>query len=218
MKKCAIHQPNFLPWEGYFHKMNEVDCFVILDNVDIVLGTNKAITNRTKIKTPAGEHWISIPIKKGNSKLIHDIQIMDTNWRDKMLKSLELNYRKSKNFSDFFPVIEKIIRCDSDNLSEYNTHGIMEIAKYLNINTPIFIASELKIHSTDRNERIIEICKKCDCNIYFSGRGGKNYHDELMFHQNEINIHYTNFSVLQYEQLFGDFIPGLSIIDKLFNI
>ena len=64
MKKCAIHQPNFLPWEGYFHKMNEVDCFVILDNVDIVLGTNKAITNRTKIKTPAGEHWISIPIKK----------------------------------------------------------------------------------------------------------------------------------------------------------
>jgi hypothetical protein len=218
MKKCAIHQPNFMPWEGYFHKMQEVDCFVILDNVDILLGTNKAITTRTKIKTPNGDQWISIPIKKSNSKLIHDIQIIESNWRDKMLKTIELNYKKSNNFESVFALVEKIIRFDSNNLSEYNTFGITQIAEYLNIETPIIIASNLNIESKERNERIIEICKKSNSSIYFSGNGGRNYHNEQLFEENEIHINYNNFNQTPYNQLFGEFKSGLSIVDKLFNV
>jgi hypothetical protein len=29
----AIHQPNYIPWLGFFHKMKNSDIFVLLDNV-----------------------------------------------------------------------------------------------------------------------------------------------------------------------------------------
>ena len=92
-KVCAIHQPNFFPWLGYFYKIVKSDVFVILDTVDIEIGTADAITNRPKIKTSSGVQWITIPIKKRESKLIKDIQI-DNNrkWRDTMLKTIFFQY------------------------------------------------------------------------------------------------------------------------------
>ena len=215
---CAIHQPNFLPWAGFFHKIIESDVFVLLDNVDLMHGSKISITNRTKIKTPNGEQWLTIPIQKNNSKIIKEIEMVQSPWRDKMLKTIELNYKKSKNFTSFYPVLESIIRYESTNLSDFNTNAIIEICNYLSIETPIIKSSDLNISTTNRNERIIEICKKCNANTYFSGNGGKKYHDENSFNLNQITIKYTTYSENEYPQLFGKYLPGLSIVDQLFNI
>lgn len=214
---CGIHQPNFLPWLGYFYKIAKVDTFVFLDNVDIEIGGSRAITNRTKIKMQSGESWISNPIVKGNIKTISKIGYVQSNWKDKNLKTIFLTYKKAPFFDEIYPLTEQIFSYESYNLSEFNINAIKIICNHIGVQTNFLKASDLMLENEDRNGRIIEICKKCECDIYFSGRGAVNYHDEELFTENNIKIIYTNFQQIPYNQLFGEFIPGLSIIDFLFN-
>jgi len=217
LRTCAIHQPNFMPWLGYFYKIANADVFVILDNVDILTGSAKAITNRTKIKTPNGEQWLTVPIKKGESKAICDIKIQNTNWRVKLLKTIHQNYAKAKYFNEIFPLIEELVHFQTNQLSEYNTNIIKALCKYFNIETELLIASEFANLSTERNQRIIDICNTANCSIYLSGKGGTKYHDIVMFSKNNIQIQVTDFTHPVYTQLYGDFISGLSVLDYLFN-
>ncbi|MCE3259848.1 MAG: WbqC-like family protein, partial [Bacteroidetes bacterium] len=78
-------------------------------------------------------------------------------------------------------------------------------------------ASDLDLQSEDRNERIIEICRHLNGTIYFSGNGGKKYHDESLFVKNGITIKYTDFKPTEYPQVGTPFLPGMSIIDVLLN-
>jgi len=216
-KTCAIHQPNFMPWLGYFYKIATSDVFVILDTVDIVTGTAKAITNRTKIKSTTDTQWLTVPIQKSESKRICDIAMVDNNWRTKILKTVQCNYAKSPHFESFFPILERLIGFESANLAEYNTHLIKEICLILDIHTEIVMASKLNIETEDRNQRIIDICKTLNCDTYYSGKGGTKYHDINLFEKSNIAIKTTNFIHPIYQQQHGVFIEGLSVIDFLFN-
>lgn len=89
------------------------------------------------------------------------------------------------------------------------------IKKIFEIDTTFVKASELQIDSNDRNQRIIDICKQLDADIYLSGKGGKKDHCEENTAKN--NIKYTEFQPKEYKQIGEPFIPGLSSIDYLFN-
>lgn len=217
-KTIAIHQPNLFPWSGYFHKIIQSDVFVFLDNVDIEINTSKAITTRCKIKTANGEQWLTIPYKKGETKTIKQLFYMDNNWREKTLRTITMSYSKTPFFRKVLPLVEEIVFFPSNNIAKYNINAILRICDYLKINNCEFItASDIEIESVDRNGRIIEICKKCNATQYFSGRGGKNYHDESVFFEEGISIVYTNYVQTPYKQLYGGYIPGLSVLDTLFN-
>lgn len=216
---CGIHQPNFLPWSGYFNKIENCDNFVFLDNVDIVKNTSKAITNRVKIKNSQGETWLTVPILKTESKKIHDILINDQiDWKSKHLKTIISNYGKSINKNKFWPVILDIYDFKSDHLSEFNINAIKIISDYLKVKKPIFKkSSDLKINTEDKNLRIIEICQTLNSNIYFSGKGAEKYMNLNAFKEKNIQVNFSNFKEKIYNQRFGEFIQGLSIIDYLFN-
>ena len=217
-KVCAIHQPNFFPWLGYFYKIAKSDVFVILDTVDIEVGTADAITNRTRIKTSSGVQWITVPIRKGESKLIKDIAIDNTGkWRDTMLKTIYFQYKKSKNFEQFYPVVETLVNYNTDSLSEFNVNIIREMCKYMGVSAEIVLASDMESVSSDRNQRLIDICKMNGCYTYLSGNGGRKYHDEQLFADNGVTVRYTDFVHPEYTQLHGDFVKGLSCIDYCFN-
>jgi len=217
-KICAIHQPNFLPWLGYFYKIANSDVFVFLDNVDIVTGTSKSITNRTFIKSNNGKQVLTIPIKKGDSKLISSIEFADNLWRSKLIKTIENSYRKSINFKFYFPVFCEILEFETSKLSEFNINAIIKLCGLLAIKTEFKKASDVENLSTDRNKRIIELCQKSGSSIYFSGKGGANYHDEELFKSSGINLKYTDFKHPVYNQLYDGFEEGLSILDYLFNV
>ena len=154
MKVIGIHQPNFIPWLGYFNKIYSCDVFVILDNVDYQSGNSNSITNRTKIKTAQGELFISVPVRKSESKLIKDIPI-DNNqpWQKKMLKTIQLNYTKAKFFSEIFLVIENVLNSKHEFLSALNIELIKLFCEKLNITTPIILASEMNLSAGEKNNR-----------------------------------------------------------------
>lgn len=217
--KIAVHQPNFFPWLGYFYKISSVDKFVILDNVDIVSGTSTAITNRTKILSTQGEQWLTVPMQKGESKKIQHIQIVDNqNWRVKHIKTLDQVYRKAPFFESTMSLINGIYSKEDHNLSDLNCRIIKEICDMLNISTPIVIASDLNTESSEKNDRLIEICRKLGATAYLSGNGAKKYNDSEKYADKNIELIYTSFPGVVYQQFnSAAFCNGLSIIDVFMN-
>lgn len=216
----SIHQPNFLPWIGYFHKVINSDKFVLLDDVQFPIGDT--FCNRTKIKTNLGEEWLTVPVKnRSNQILIKDILIDENNvWKRKILKKIKLSYQKSDHFDDVYPMIESIIKKSDNYLFNLNYLFLEFVFKYLNIKTTILLSSEIEIANTLNGlDKIISILNSVGATNYLSGSGSgsKRYIDEEVFKQNCIILRWQNYKYKNYNQLHGSFLSNLSIIDLLFN-
>lgn len=219
MKTVAIHQPNYLPWLGYFYKISCSDVFVILDDVDYQSGNATSLTNRTRIKGPNGVFWLTVPVKsKNKSRLIHDIQIDDSqDWQTKQEKTLNNFYGNHAYYSKYAEPIYKVIRKNYHSLSSLNTDLITLICEILEIKTQILISSNLGIFPAHKDEKIAALCKELGASHYLSGSGAKKYNRPEVFQTAGIELSYTNFVHPEYSQKYGPFVPGLSIIDSLFS-
>ncbi|MFH2137128.1 MAG: WbqC family protein [Candidatus Omnitrophota bacterium] len=216
----SVHQPQYLPWLGYFDKISKSDCFVFLDTVQYKI---REFQNRNKIRIKDGCIWLSVPVmSKGHYKQnIDEVCIdNDADWAIEHKKSLMVWYGKSAYFKKYFPFFEDVYSKKWDKLIDLNIYIIKYILEQLKINTPLYLESELG--STKKStERIIEICQKLEADIYLSGSGGKDYMDEGLFSQTGISLQYQQFNHPCYQQQFistaHPFHPYMSIIDLLFN-
>ena len=217
MKKIAILQSNYIPWKGYFDIMGSVDEFVIYDEMQY---TKNDWRNRNKIKTTNGLIWLTIPVKieKLNQK-INETKIADNKWYIKHKNSLQTNYGKATKFKEckdfIFNIYEQASRLDY--ISEINYTFLNEINKFLKISTKISFSTDYNI-GDGKTERLINICKQSNSNIYLSGPSAKNYIDEALFTKNNINLEWFDYiGYKEYEQLYPPFEHGVSILDLIFN-
>ena len=219
MTVAAIHQPNYLPWLGYFHKIKAADIFVFLDTVDYQSGNAFSVTNRARIKGGNGVVLLTVPVSgKTASRRVQDVCVdSSTAWARKHLRSIELSYRRAPYFSQFFGVLGAVLSSPPASLAELNIRLIVELSRYLNFRTPVVWASALGVGAVDRNQRLIEVCQKVGATTYLSGQGGRKYNDEAHFLQHGISLGYTRFIHPEYPQLHGEFVAGLSVIDAIFN-
>lgn len=218
LKKVAIHQPNYLPWIGFFQKMALVDIFVILDNVQF---SKDSYTQRTKIRTKEGWIWLTIPIeKKYYFKPIKDIPLpQDEKWLKKHKMSIISNYSKCKFVDDKFVNEYYSYSGKSEKLQEFNERGLFYLKDKFGIKTEIVRANELDIDANLKStELLVDIVKKVGGNVYISGLGGGKYMDEKKFLMNNIKLVYFEFKPLEYLQRWDGFEPYISAIDLLFNL
>jgi len=218
--RVAIHQPNFLPWTGYFNKIKSVDTFVFFDDVQFERG--KTYTSRTKILVNGMESWLTIPVQhKSDLVLIKDMCVDTTfPWKNKHLKTLELNYKKSSFFQDVFAIIEKVYNQDSPFLIDYNIPLITMISDYMGLKTAFLFSSQLSDPSMTGLEKIIYLLQTTSASTYLSGNGSgsKRYINENEFQKTGISVEWQTYQQVHYPQLnTTEFIPNLSIIDMLFN-
>lgn len=210
-------QPTYIPWMGYFALIDCSDKFVIYDDVQF---DTRSWQQRNRIKTSQGIHMLTIPVSKSasRSRLIYDIIINeDEKWRKKHLKSIEHSYSSSAHFSSFFPVLESCYLNDTNSLSEFNSHIIKELCAYLGIEQKIVFSSSFGCEGT-KVEKLINIVKHLGADEYLSPMGSFEYIDENnLFEKEKISLHYQNFRHPRYNQLHGEFISHMSIIDLLFN-
>ena len=214
----GIHQPNFMPWLGYFYKIWQSDVFVLLDDVQIIK-TGSSYTNRVEINNNGKRAHLTIPIKKSKDYcLINETSIVNNGWKKKALKTLQQNYSKAGFFKQNQDFIFELINYDNDNLAEYNTHFIKAISDKLCFQTSLVKSSDLNVQAKS-TERLIQLVKKVDGKVYLSGSGGDKYQEKNMFEKNGIKLEYNKLPEFKYKQIKTDkFIPGLSIIDAIFNI
>ena len=215
--KIAIHQPDYIPWLGYFYKMYLSDVFVFLDDSQF---QKNYLNNRNKIKTPQGWTYLTIPVerKDGLSTNINETRSIDEkNWKEKHLKTLETNYKKCPYFDEVFPEIKEIIIKKYNNIAELNEALIIHIAKKFGILPKTVVASSTLNIKSSKEQRVLDICKMFDAKEYLSGNGAKDYQKEEDFTKEGIKLIYINYKPIKYNQRFGEFIEGLSVLDYIFN-
>ncbi len=217
MKKIAILQSNYIPWKGYFDMINMVDEFILYDDMQY---TRRDWRNRNKIQTSTGLKWLSIPVEvKGKYfQKINETKISDTRWKKKHWNSISQNYSKTKYFKNYKDIFEDLyLNCHEEFLSQINYKFIKTINKILGIKTKIRWSSEFKLVD-GQTEKLLDICKQCNADIYVSGPAAKNYFDEELASKENIKIEWMDYSgYKEYNQLFAPFEHGVTIIDLILN-
>jgi len=215
--KITIHQPNFFPYPGFFHKLINVDTLVLLDDVQFQFD----LTNRNKIITKNND-WnrISIPTKKSNKFYpINKVEINNKiNWKEKNWKLIFDSYSDSPFFHIYEEYLKNLFSKDHKFLFDINYDTLNKTLTWLDLKINIILSSSLKITGSG-TERLVNICKILDSNEYVSGIGGKRYLNENLFNSNNIKLSFQNYSPIKYTQHHSkNFIENLSILDLLMNM
>ncbi|MFA6384004.1 MAG: WbqC family protein [Candidatus Omnitrophota bacterium] len=212
----SVHQPQYIPWLGYFEKIARSDLFVFLDNVQY---KEREFQNRNRIRTDKGWIWLTVPVvtSEGGRINMSDVRIENSMpWQRKHLGSIKASYAGAPYFNKYYPYFVETLQKKWLKLSDLNVHIVRFIMSELSIVTPTVFESELGI-LTAKTERIIDICKKLNADTYLSGVGAKDYLDESLFPANKITLYYQHFDHPEYRQCFEPFMPYMSAIDLLFN-
>lgn len=213
----SIHQPGYLPWLGYFHKVALSNIHVFLDTVQF---EKNYVDNRNKIKTSQGWSWLTVPVlTKGrfDSLILNTLEIDNKiDWRKKHWQSILQNYRKALFFHQHSGFFENIYQQEWNKLIELNQVIIRYLLEQLGIKSDIVMASCLQA-AGEKSELVLNICKELNAETYISGSMGKGYLDEDRFNEANIKIIYQDYQHPVYQQLYGEFQPYMSVIDLLFN-
>lgn len=217
-KTVVIHQPDFLSYLGFFHRLLHSDLYLVLDDVQFVKGTSQSWMNRDKIKTQNGEKWLTVGVKKSSrNTLINEVLLNNTtNWKEQNLNLLKQNYSKAKYFDEIFPYVQKLYENEDFGLSTFNMKSIFMLMELFDIQIKTVYSSDL-ITTKTKSERLVELLKQVDATHYLSGIGAKDYHIDKPFDEEDIKVIWQDFKHPIYPQLYGEFIPFLSSIDLFFN-
>ncbi|WP_256289023.1 WbqC family protein [Halobellus inordinatus] len=213
-KIVAAHQPNYLPWIGYFHKIHESDVFVVLDDVEYSSGS---WINRNKIKTPDGWSWLSVPV--GDTSVpINEVEIAGNgDWREEHWKSFQQNYANANEFESLASFLEETYDREWASLDALNVHLLKGICDRVGIEYSFVHSSELDTESTGA-ERLAELCDQVDADVYLSGMGADGYMQHESFKEIGVAVEYQDFEHPTYRQRFDGFEPYMSFVDAVMNV
>lgn len=212
----GIHQSQFLSWTPYFYKILKSDKFVVLDDVQF---QKNGVQNRNQIKTPQGAIWLTIPVKSKFGTPINEVEVSNVKVYSKLLKTIELNYKKSPYYNQVYPNIESLFNKKHKYLHKINSESLNEILKFIGTELNIEYSSDLSTAQL-KDDLVIEIIKSLKDDEYLSGKGALGYMDLNKFKKQNIKVYIFDFNYTEYPQLWNKqqrFIPSLSIIDLLFN-
>jgi len=215
--RIGILQPGYVPWLGFFEQMHRSDIFVIYDDVQY---DKESWRNRNRIKTADGVQWLTVPViaKFSEHPLINQVKIDNSSdWNKKHLLTIKQNYSKAPFFKQYIDIFEEAYTKEWEYLIDIDMYFIIKLAECLGINKEKIMKSSTLNIKGDRLERLVEICKRFKANIFYEGASGKNYIDDNYFNEHGIKVEFQDYKHPRYKQLFGDFVPYLSVIDLLFN-
>ena len=214
----AIHQPNYAPWLGYFHKIAQSDTFVFLDDAQYSRGS---YTNRVRIGRAGNAVWLTQPIKREFGGAISETKFSDDNWPEKHLDTLKGTYQSAPAFSEAWPMVQAIWQqVPHEFLADANRYIVEALATAIGLRPQFLTASQLPTDGATGDERLARIMLAAapDGGIYLSGEGGSGYQSPETFSNAGYELRYAGFQHPEYSQNNKPFIAGLSILDALFNV
>jgi len=222
MKTLTAHQPAYLPWLGLFHKISLADIYVFMD--DRQYSTNDKYINKNYVfnKNKNQKHLLSVPLKTKGSMNINIFDVLIDNsqeWQYKHFETIRHFYNKSRFYDEIIKFLEPFYNRKYYYFSDLAYDMLQMFLKILSINTIIIKASDMNIFS-NKNQYLIDICKKTGSERYIFGEQGKKYIDKSLWEQNNIECFIQSYVHPVYPQKNNcdGFVSHLSIIDLLFNV
>jgi len=213
----AIHQPNYLPWLGFFHKMSAADIFVFLDTVQF---SKNSFQNRNKIRTSQGWQWLTVPIlaKGRTGQLTKDVRAnLRVNWQEKHWHSIQQNYGRASYFRVHRGFLEDAyLGNEWQLLVDVSMHFIKYMAHSLGITCETIRSSSLGVTGTG-TDHLLDICLAVGGDVYLSGPSGSAYLDLERFSQAGVGVRFHAYHHPSYAQCFEPFLPQMCAIDLLLN-
>lgn len=220
MTLVAIHQPNFLPWLGYFDKIRRADVFIVLDDAQFQK-TGATWSNRVQLLIAGAPAWITMPIVRAyhGTRTISEMEIDDRSpWRDKLLRTIDLNYRRTPHFGTVYPWLASLVKLQTKSLVEYNLHAIRETLDAIGLTSKTLVLSSGLSVQTRATDRLIELVRAVGGDAYLAGGGAQGYQEDRLFGEAGLELVNQAFQHPVYRQHNSPtFVPGLSIVDGLMN-
>ena len=179
----AIMQPYLFPYIGYWQLINAVDVFVIFDDVNFI---KKGYINRNLILVGGKSQQFTLElIGASQNKLINEIEVGNNS--QKLLKTIEMSYKKAPYFDNVYPIIEDILNNKEKNLAKFIGYSLEQISSYLKLNTKFIYSSDIeKDNSLKAQDKILDICKKLNATSYMNAIGGQELYSKEIFKENGI--------------------------------
>lgn len=210
-------QSNYIPWKGYFDLINQVDEFILYDDMQY---TKNDWRNRNLIKVADGRQWLTIPVRqRGRSKQkILDVEVASNHWRRKHWQSLLIHYGKAHCFKQYRNCFERLYLDDDERfLSRINYRFLKLINEILGIGTRLSWSSDYVLQG-NKSERLVGLCEAAGACEYVSGQAAKDYLELALFAEAGISVRWMDYSHYPvYRQLHPPFVHGVSILDLIFN-
>jgi hypothetical protein len=218
----AIHQPNFLPWLGWFDKLARADVFVLLDHVQFPRTSRGTYVNRVKLLVGGKDAWVTAPIVRagGSDKRIDEVRVDDAQpWRQKVLRTVEHNYARAPAYDEALPLVRELLEQPTDRLADLNEHGARRVARALGLDAAKLVRSSTLGASSHATDLLIELTKAVGGTAYLAGGlAGSTYQEDEKFGQAGVVLRYQRFEHPRYDQGREEFVPGLSIVDALLHV
>ncbi len=193
------------------------DIYIAFDSAQF---TRKTFDHRNKIKTANGVIYLSVPVQKAPQKTrTCDIKISygQGNPLEKHFKTIELAYKKAPYFEKYRSLFDEFYSKKYTLLRDLNVDMIKLICSILGIKTKIIFSSSLNDKNTGKTERVINLCKQAQITHLYDAEGAEEFLDKSLFKKEGILIDFQDFKHPEYPQLWGEFVPYLSVIDLIFN-
>jgi hypothetical protein len=214
--RCAIVQPSYIPWRGYFDIIRRVDLFVFYDDVQY---DRRGWRNRNIVKSANGPLWLTIPVQARNNQLertpIHAIATDGNAWAGRHLDTLRHLYARSPHFAELLPWLEQFFAEPPPLLADFTIRGTMDLAARLGITTRFMRSSELGLSGT-KTERLINVLLGVGATHYLSGPSARDYIDASLFEKQGIALEWMTYDYPEYPQLYPPYDPHVSVLDLLF--
>jgi hypothetical protein len=212
----AAHQPHYLPWSGYFDKMDRVDAFILLDTVQF---KKNEWQNRNRFRTPEGWHWVTVPVRHDHGQTIAEVRIDpdQPRWAHKHEQALRTDYGAAAHSAPVLDRLSSLWDRSWELLCDLNIATVEALADLLDVATPRHLASRMESTPDDADDRLISLCRQLGADAYLAGPDGPSYMDMERWEGAGIRVEVQEFVHPEYPQAFAGFEPGLSVVDLICN-
>lgn len=214
---AVISQPHCYPWMGYLKLTRISDVFVVMDNVQF---EKRSWQSRNRIKGPNGVVFLTVPVlSRGKyEQKIGEVLIDNTqNWRRKHLNTLEVSYRKAPHYEAVMSELRPMLEREWELLMDFTLGMLKKFCAMLKFEPRFVFASTLEIEG-GKNEYLINVCRNFGATRYVSNDGSAAYLENDKFEAAGIQLDFLRYQHPEYPQLFGEFLPYMSVLDLLFNV
>jgi len=214
--RIAFNQPAFIPWGGFFARLACSDRMVLLD--ETVLARGFSYVNRNRLKGPAGEIRVTIPLKKKGrgAQKIKELEIHKKEaWTRDFLLTLRYFYGKSLYFETVYETIRAVVELQDNGFLRLSRGLIQSLQSGLGIDHEVILQSNLAVTGKG-TPLLVSLAKKAGADEavlpYFSGKAV----DAEFFKKERIRVWFLRYDPPQYPQFWGGFLKNLSALDLLF--